>query len=305
MHTRADEALALGRGVCQDFAHLMLAACRCAGLPARYVSGYLYDPNTGDNAASHAWVDVWDGRVGWLSLDPTHGRHQTEAYVRVAVGRDYADVPPTRGVFKGDGARDAFGTRRPASIMTPMNLARRSSRDSRRRAGRRAGVWPDGKQFAFTIFDDTDLTTVANGKPVYDFLSEIGMRITKSVWVLEPDQEPTIGGTSCEDPDYLEWVRSLRTAGHEIALHNVASVTSTRERTLLGFDRFREFFGEDPRSLANHFENGEGDLLRRAARDGAAPRALQRPTRAGGTRAASRATCPRARCSGATSAASM
>ena len=102
VQTRADEVLALGRGVCQDFAHVLLAACRCAGIPSRYVSGYLYDPKLiGDNAASHAWVDVWDETVGWSALDPTHGRDQTDAYVRVAVGRDYADVPPTRGVFKG------------------------------------------------------------------------------------------------------------------------------------------------------------------------------------------------------------
>jgi transglutaminase-like putative cysteine protease len=102
VQTRADEVLELGRGVCQDFAHVMLATCRTAGIPARYVSGYLYDPKLhGDNAASHAWVDVWDDAAGWTSLDPTHDREQTEAYVRVAVGRDYADVPPTRGVFKG------------------------------------------------------------------------------------------------------------------------------------------------------------------------------------------------------------
>ena len=93
--------LALGRGVCQDFAHVLLAACRSVGIAARYVSGYLHDPTlTGDNAASHAWVDVWD-EAGWSALDPTHGREQTEAYVRVAVGRDYADVPPTHGVYKG------------------------------------------------------------------------------------------------------------------------------------------------------------------------------------------------------------
>jgi transglutaminase-like putative cysteine protease len=105
VQTRADEVLALGRGVCQDFAHVMLATCRSAGIPARYVSGYLYDPTLlGDNAASHAWVDVWDAATGWVALDPTHGREQTEAYVRVAVGRDYADVPPTRGVFKGNAA---------------------------------------------------------------------------------------------------------------------------------------------------------------------------------------------------------
>lgn len=99
--TRADAALELGRGVCQDFAHVMLAACRRAGIPSRYVSGYLYDPVEGNEVASHAWVDVLDSQRGWVSIDPTHDREQTEAYVRVAVGRDYADVPPTRGVFKG------------------------------------------------------------------------------------------------------------------------------------------------------------------------------------------------------------
>jgi transglutaminase-like putative cysteine protease len=102
VQTRADEVLALGRGVCQDFAHVLIAACRCSGIAARYVSGYLYDPTLqGDNAASHAWVDVWDPERGWISLDPTHNREQDESYVRVAVGRDYADVPPTRGVYKG------------------------------------------------------------------------------------------------------------------------------------------------------------------------------------------------------------
>lgn len=99
--TRADAALALGRGVCQDFAHVMLAACRRAGIPSRYVSGYLYDPQEENEVETHAWVDVLDSQRGWVSIDPTHDREQTEAYIRVAVGRDYADVPPTRGVFKG------------------------------------------------------------------------------------------------------------------------------------------------------------------------------------------------------------
>jgi transglutaminase-like putative cysteine protease len=99
--TRADAALALGRGVCQDFAHVMLAACRRAGIPSRYVSGYLYDPQQQSEVETHAWVDVLDAKRGWVSIDPTHDREQTEEYVRVAVGRDYADVPPTRGVFRG------------------------------------------------------------------------------------------------------------------------------------------------------------------------------------------------------------
>ena len=71
VQTRADEVLALGRGVCQDFAHVLLATCRSAGIPARYVSGYLYDPTLlGDNAASHAWIDVWDERSGWMRARP-------------------------------------------------------------------------------------------------------------------------------------------------------------------------------------------------------------------------------------------
>jgi len=98
--TTAEKALALGRGVCQDFSHIMLAACRIQSIPARYVSGYLH--NNGHTAASHAWVDVLVPERGWVSLDPTHNQEQTEQYVRVAVGRDYADVPPTRGIFKGN-----------------------------------------------------------------------------------------------------------------------------------------------------------------------------------------------------------
>ena len=106
VHTRADEALADGRGVCQDFAHVLIGVCRVHGVPARYVSGYLFDPrgNGSGEGASHAWVDVYDEQGGWLSLDPTHDTEQTERYIRVGVGRDYADVPPTRGVYRGTAA---------------------------------------------------------------------------------------------------------------------------------------------------------------------------------------------------------
>jgi transglutaminase-like putative cysteine protease len=85
----------------------MIAACRGVGVPARYVSGYVYAPGSASAAASHAWVDVFVAGSGWQSFDPTHARAQTGEYVRVAVGRDYADVPPTRGVFKGN-AREAL-----------------------------------------------------------------------------------------------------------------------------------------------------------------------------------------------------
>jgi transglutaminase-like putative cysteine protease len=115
VHTRADEALADGRGVCQDFAHVLIGLCRAHRVPARYVSGYLFDPNGGngdgeqealERGASHAWVDVYDERRGWLSLDPTHDTEQTDRYVRVGVGRDYADVPPTRGVYRGTASEE-------------------------------------------------------------------------------------------------------------------------------------------------------------------------------------------------------
>jgi transglutaminase-like putative cysteine protease len=101
VHTTATEALAEGRGVCQDFAHVLIGACRVRGIPARYVSGYLHDTRlNGGEGESHAWVDVHLGAT-WISLDPTHDTAQTERYVRVGTGRDYADVPPSRGVYKG------------------------------------------------------------------------------------------------------------------------------------------------------------------------------------------------------------
>ena len=92
-----------GEGVCQDHAHVYLAAARAAGMPARYVSGYLYTGDTSD-AASHAWVDVWLGPdLGWQSLDVTHQRPAVRTYCRLAVGRDYLDAAPVRGVRHGGG----------------------------------------------------------------------------------------------------------------------------------------------------------------------------------------------------------
>ena len=103
-----DEALAARRGVCQDFAHIMIAAARLVGLPTRYVSGYIAPRAGGDeraratSAATHAWAEVFLPQAGWSGFDPTHNLEAGLRHVRVAVGRDYADVPPTRGVFKGD-----------------------------------------------------------------------------------------------------------------------------------------------------------------------------------------------------------
>lgn len=98
----AAEALALGRGVCQDHAHLFAAVCRLLGVPVRYVSGYVH---TGDaSVASHAWVDAWLGTGrGWFSVDVTHGMAAGRQHCRLAVGRDYLDAGPVRGVRRGGG----------------------------------------------------------------------------------------------------------------------------------------------------------------------------------------------------------
>jgi transglutaminase-like putative cysteine protease len=92
-----------GEGVCQDHAHVYIASARSVGMPARYVSGYLYTGDQSD-AASHAWVDVWLGaEVGWQSIDVTHKRPAVRTYCRLAVGRDYLDAAPVRGVRQGGG----------------------------------------------------------------------------------------------------------------------------------------------------------------------------------------------------------
>lgn len=97
--TSVGEALALGRGVCQDFSHVLIGACRGLGIPARYVSGYLNLPG---EIATHAWTQIWAGdRAGWVDVDPTHGAFVGDDHVTTAVGRDYHDVPPNRGLWKG------------------------------------------------------------------------------------------------------------------------------------------------------------------------------------------------------------
>ena len=100
-----DEAIISGEGVCQDFAHTMIALLRHVKIPARYVSGYLYrgredhDRSTPD--ATHAWVDVLLPHLGWVGFDPTNNLVAHHRHIRTAVGRDYADVPPTHGIFRG------------------------------------------------------------------------------------------------------------------------------------------------------------------------------------------------------------
>jgi transglutaminase-like putative cysteine protease len=112
--TTAAEAYALRRGVCQDFAHVMLTVCRLVGIPARYVSGHLL----GERGGSHAWVEVLvpdPAGARALALDPTNGCRAGSRHLPVAVGRDYADVAPTSGVYSGP-ARGALSWTKRAGV---------------------------------------------------------------------------------------------------------------------------------------------------------------------------------------------
>ncbi|HEV8547426.1 MAG TPA: transglutaminase family protein, partial [Polyangiaceae bacterium] len=99
--TTVSDALDVGQGVCQDFSHLGLALLRLIGIPARYVSGYLYR-ETPRELETHAWCEAFVPSIGWVGVDPTHGELASEGHVAVAVGRSYADVPPNRGVYRGE-----------------------------------------------------------------------------------------------------------------------------------------------------------------------------------------------------------
>jgi transglutaminase-like putative cysteine protease len=116
VHSTVDDILTQGGGVCQDFAHLSIGLLRLAGIPARYVSGYLApDPHRSANSpppelASHAWIEALLPGVGWTGFDPTHRTRTMIRHIRLAVGRDYNDLPPVSGVYNssGGGRRMAY-----------------------------------------------------------------------------------------------------------------------------------------------------------------------------------------------------
>jgi transglutaminase-like putative cysteine protease len=118
VHSTVLDALGTGAGVCQDFAHIMLAMVRMRGIPGRYVSGYLVPSSaTGDDPraedviggqASHAWMEMLLPGFGWIGLDPTIGRPVGSRHIRVAYGRDYSDAAPVRGVYKGHAGQHLF-----------------------------------------------------------------------------------------------------------------------------------------------------------------------------------------------------
>jgi len=107
-----EEALRTRQGVCQDFAHIMIALVRRLQIPCRYVSGYMFHREKTEGVeiendrslegASHAWIEALVPRLGWVAFDPTNNLVGGDRHIRVAIGRDYADVPPTRGVYKGE-----------------------------------------------------------------------------------------------------------------------------------------------------------------------------------------------------------
>jgi transglutaminase-like putative cysteine protease len=105
-----DQAIQSRQGVCQDFAHVMIALVRSLRIPCRYVSGYLYrraqDHDRSVVDATHAWVEAFLPPLGWVGFDPTNCLLASDRHIRTAIGRDYADVPPTRGIFRGHTASD-------------------------------------------------------------------------------------------------------------------------------------------------------------------------------------------------------
>jgi transglutaminase-like putative cysteine protease len=124
-----DVAIASRQGVCQDFAHTMIALLRQIGIPARYVSGYLYrgrgDHDRSLPDASHAWVEVLLPQLNWVGLDPTNDLIAYNRHIRTAVGRDYADVPPTHGVFRGKTESELYVAVHVEASMEPPPLDRK------------------------------------------------------------------------------------------------------------------------------------------------------------------------------------
>ena len=119
-----EHAIEARKGVCQDFAHIMTALVRHVKIPCRYVSGYLYpraqQPDRSTEGASHAWVEALLPGLGWIGFDPTNNLLACDRHIRTAIGRDYADVPPTKGIFKGNAASDLTVSVRVALSDAPL-----------------------------------------------------------------------------------------------------------------------------------------------------------------------------------------
>ncbi|HUM16969.1 MAG TPA: transglutaminase family protein [Candidatus Nitrosotalea sp.] len=118
-----EDFLSLGAGVCQDFTHLMLGLLRLRQIPCRYVSGYLHvAAGEGEAAQSHAWVEFYSPAAGWVPFDPTHNREVDERYVVVGHGRHYDDVPPNKGIYRGN-ADETLRTAVRTQESTPKDIS--------------------------------------------------------------------------------------------------------------------------------------------------------------------------------------
>jgi hypothetical protein len=117
-------------------------------------------------------------------------------------------------------------------------------------------VWPNGKAFAFTVFDDTDGARLNNIRPIYNLLADCGMRTTKSAWPLCGSENSALAGDTCDNDEYVAWLQELQREGFEIGYHMASWDSSVREKTEKALDRFAELFGP-PKSMAGHSQNRE------------------------------------------------
>lgn len=135
--TTITELLRIRRGVCQDFAHLLIAAFRVMGLPARYVSGYLLTkappgkPKLIGSDASHAWASVWAPGLGWVDFDPTNDLIPRDEHISIAFGRDFQDVSPVAGVLLGGGAHHVDVSVDVAPVLQPGAPSSEAGRTTR------------------------------------------------------------------------------------------------------------------------------------------------------------------------------
>lgn len=133
--------------------------------------------------------------------------------------------------------------------------------------------WPEGKRFAFTVFDDPDSQPLEESRIIYDFLHDIGLRTTMGIWPSGPYREGTSRSESCANPAYREHVMAVRERGFEIGFHGAALRSSEREQTRAALESFREYFGSWPSAMANHFDNAEA-IYWGPARLGGLPRLI-------------------------------
>jgi hypothetical protein len=114
-------------------------------------------------------------------------------------------------------------------------------------------MWPEGRRFAFTVFDDPDGQSLEATRLVYSFLADLGFRTTIGVWPLDIRRETNSGGETCANPEYRDFLKQLHGKGFEIGFHNAAPYSTTREETIEALNLFKDYFGKDPVTMASHY----------------------------------------------------